>query len=307
MKTALLLALSVGQAPPATPSIDGAPGAGAASAPASRPALSPGGTGRDVQADLTVIYEIDEHHLKTQESWSLSNTSGKRIEPDSLVFALPENARRLRLDENVEGFTAPEAGQRFFATAPLLDGNHGIGAAYLTDLVGDSVTVPRSTPVNLRTVRVIIQNVSGLQFSASLPHDHRIRDLNGLEFAIFTLGPVPAGSSFEYGFDGLPSRSALPSYIALAVSLGLVGWMIFALTQPQPKPVRTMGVLSAEARRDRLLRALELLDRDRAENKIKPRRYTRRHEELMSELADVLREADRVEGDQARREVKGPS
>lgn len=309
MKTAWLLALYAGQTPALPPPAHEPPAtaAGPASAPASRPSLAHGGTGRDVQADLTVIYEIDEHHLKTQESWSLSNTSNKRIEPGALVFVLPENTRRLRLDENTPGFAAPDAGGRFFATAPLLDGAHGIGAAYLTDFEGASVTVRRRTPVNLRSVRLIIQKVPGLRFSASMPHQSRDRDLNGLEFAIFTLGPIPAGDAFAYTFDGLPAQSAVPSYLALALCLGMVAWMVFSLLQPRPKPAHTMGVLSAEARRDRLLKALELLERDRAENKIEPRRYARRHEALMSELADVLREADRVARDNPGREVKETS
>ena len=290
---------------PETP--NGAKAHGPTSAPASRPALARGGTGQDVQGDLTLIFEIDEHHLKTQESWTLSNSSGKQIEPRQLVFVLPEQTRRLRLDDNIKGFTAPEAGRRFLATQPLQAGNHGIGAAYLTKLNGDSVTIQRRIPVNLRTTRVIIENVSGLKFSSSIPHESRVRDLNGLEFAIFTLGPIPAGGTLEFSFDDLPSNSTAPAYIALAMCFALVGWMVFALFQPAPRNVQTMGVLSAEARRDRLVKAIELLERDRAEDRIKPKRYTRRYEELMTDLADVLREVERTRQTTPSREVKETS
>ena len=305
MMTALMTLCVVGQAstPSADPHATSPTTHGPASVPASQPSLSSDGHGSDVQGDATVIYEIDEFQLKTQESWTLANSSGKLIDSSELVFDVPNGTRLFRLDEDVQGFKAQDDGSRFFATEPLKGGTTVVSGAYLTGFNGDSVTVRRSTPVNLRTLRLIIQNVSGLKFSSPLPHDRRMADLNGLEFAIFTLGPIPAGSSIAFTLEGLPTHSTLPAYLALALCVGVVGWMLYALSQPRSRPMRTMGVLSAEARRDRLIKALELLDRDKAEDKIKPRRYAQRYDELMNELADVLREVDRV-GPSSRREAK---
>src|SRR5688572_20667098 len=131
-----------------------------ASQPASQPAqLQPGGTGADVSGTVTWIFEVDEKVLHVQESWSLSNESGRLVEKDHLRFPLPADTRRVNLDENVRGFKAAEDGSEIFATEAMGRGTKEISGAHMIDFSGDTVVVRRKLPVRLTGARVIVENI----------------------------------------------------------------------------------------------------------------------------------------------------
>lgn len=266
-----------------------------ASRPASQPNLQPGGTGADVTGQVTMILEVDEHRLKVQESWSLFNQSGKSIAAEHLVFRMPDGAFRLTVDEDVPGFTAEDDGSRFYATQALGAGQTPVAAAYFWPFDGDTAQTSRKIPVNVSGMRVIIENISGLQVTSNLEYTRRVRELNGLEFAIFDFSQLRAGQPFELRVSGLPNRSTLPRSLAVALVLGIVGWTFLALMSKSSGGSTTYGPLSARARRDQIVKALEILEQQRAAEQIKPKRYERRHGELMHELAEVLREIELAE------------
>ncbi len=265
--------------------------------PASQPAEAPaqiqlGGTGADVAGTLTWIYEIDEEVLHVQESWQLENTSGRLVEKDQLHFPLPARTRRVNLDKDVTGFAAAEDASEIYATEALGQGTKTVSGAYMVDFDGDSAVIRRTLPVRTTSARLIVENVDGLEITSNIQLDKRVRDLNGLEFQVITMAPIPAGGQVELHFDGLPSHITWPRRAALLVVIAIVGWMFWALQQPRSELASKIGPLSAQSRRDRIVRAIEILERDYSEDKIKEKRYERRHEELMTELAHVLREID---------------
>ena len=267
---------------------DGAP----PSAPSSRPAsIQPGGTGADVTADVTIIFELDERRFKVQESWTLNNNSQKMI--DSLTFNMPTGTTRLTLDENIKAFASNPPGTAFGTTGPLGLGSHAIGAAYFLGIEGGARTIQRQMPVNLTTARVIIEDISGLSVSGNTKVDCVPRDLNGLKFRVCNFAGVKAGETFEVRFAGLPSRPTWPRWLAVLISLALVGWMAYALRQPSTRTVTTaVSPVSAVARRDQIVRALELLKEDFDAEQVSDKKYERRRKELLTQLADVLREIE---------------
>jgi hypothetical protein len=267
-----------------------------ASQPASRPAqLMPGGTGADVTGNLTWIFEVDEKVLHVQESWTLSNESGKLVEKDHLRFPLPEGTRRVNLDEDVRGFKAAENSSEIFATEALGSGTKMITGAHMIDFSGDSVVVRRKIPVRLTGARLIVENIDGLEVRSNVEFDKRVRDLNGLTFQVVNFAPIQAGSIFEIELEGLPSRTTWPRRIAVLLTLAIVGWAAWILMRPKSSDASgKLGPLSAHARRDRIVKAIEILERDFSEEKINEKRYERRHEELITELAAVMREIDLV-------------
>jgi len=264
----------------------------AASQPASQPSLPSGGSASDVTAQATVIIEVDEHHLKTQESWSLSNGGGKSVPASQLVFPLPKGSRRLSVDEDVPGFKGADDSQSIFADRDLGAGSTTFAAAYFWDFSGDTARFSRRIPVNVNGMRVIIEDIPGVSVSSNVKYQSRVRELNGLAFAIYDFAPITAGQTFQVTVSGLPSRATWPRAAALAITAGIVLWLIFSLLQKDPREATTLGPLSAQARRDQIIKALEILEADKAEGSVKPKRYARRHGELMNELAVVLREID---------------
>lgn len=280
----LLLLLTAQGAPPAEPS----------SQPSSQPAaILPGGTGADVSARVTIIYELDETSMRAQESWSLSNSSGKSVDPNSLVFTLPGQVRRLELDERTSGFQVTANQVR--ATQPLNPGGKELGLTYAFDAPGDTLHLQRPTPVNIDAGRLIMEQVSGIKLEANVPFTSRTTNLNGIEFIIFDFGGVPAGGALDLKVTGLPSKATWPRNLAVLLSLGLVGWTAYVLLNQRilkAKVAPPLGALSAQARRDQIVKALEILERDRTGDAVKDKRYQRRHAELMQELAAVLREIE---------------
>lgn len=264
-----------------------------ASMPASAPALAPGGTGADVSATVTFIFELDEGRLKAQESWNFDNRSGKRIGTEHLVFTLPAGAQRLGVDEDAAGWKGAEDSTRFFAINPLGAGASSVGAAYFLPFSGSSLRTTRTIPVQTVGMRVIIEDVDGLKVSANLKHQHRVSELNGLHFAIYDFEPLKANQTLELTFSGLPSRSTIPRGAAVLACVLIFVWMLISIRSSKSE-VGTAGIgpLSAQARKEQIVKALELLERQFASQEVKERRYLRRHEELTRELAEVLRELE---------------
>ncbi len=264
----------------------------AASQPAGRPNLPAGGSASDVTGQVTIIVELEEHRLKTQESWTLNNASGKSVAAGQLSFPMPEGATRLSIDEDVPGFEAAKDGSRVFANQPLTGGQSTFAGAYFWPMDGDTARAVRKIPVNINGMRLIIENVDGLNVQSNLKFTNRVRELNGLNFAIFDFEPMRAGQVFDLTVSGLPSKTTLPRSITLALVFAVVVWVIIALLRKPESQDATLGPLSAQARRDQIIKALELLQADKAADKVKPKRYARRHTELMAELAEVLCEID---------------
>ena len=297
MIKALILATAIAQtgngaAPPAAEAPSSAPPSAPASAPSSRPAnLASGGTGADMTADVTMIFELDENRFKVQESWTLQNNSQKMI--DSVSFAMPDGTFRLTLDEDVKSFAANEPGTAFGSTGPLGPGQHTIGAAYFLSTRGASTTVRRKIPVNLTSMRLIIEDVPGLSVSGNTKVQCRKRELNGLNFNVCTFAGIQAGQVLETRFTGLPSRSTWLRSVAILLSIGAILWMVFALSRgAMTATASPLSAVAAPARRDQIVRALELLKEDFEAERVTEKRYERRQRELMDQLADVLREID---------------
>ena len=264
-----------------------------ASQPASQPNLPTGGTGRDVTATVTMILEPDENHVKVQESWSFSNTGGRIVDAAALSFPLPAGSRRISMDEEAPGFAGAEDGSRFYATQPLGAAPAAAALAYLWQTGGGSAELHRAIPVNVNGMRVIVEDIAGLEVTSNLRFTRRVRELNGLNFLILDFDPLTAGATWDLTVTGLPNHTTLPRTMAMVMVAGLVAWFLVQLASQRRSTAEVnLGAMAAPARRDRIVKALELLERDRAEDKVTDTRYARRHTELMKELADVLREIE---------------
>ena len=268
---------------------------GVAHAQASRPASGPVQPD-EVRAQLTLIFELDEHHLKVQEMWQLENPTTGSVPAADLEFPLGTSVRRFKLDEDVEGFAANAEGSLVRATRDMGPGSGGFAGNYLLDFDGNEAIIERTLPVPVAAARIILEDFDGLEVDGSTQFSRRLRDLNGLTFQVYDFGGLEAGHRFRARIGGIPTRTTLPRDIALVLSIAAFGWMIVQVARRRPNlqtsPV--LGALSAEARREQLLRALELLEEDRISGRIEGRKHDRRRKALMQELADVLREIDIV-------------
>ncbi|MCK6549488.1 hypothetical protein L6R52_26855 [Myxococcota bacterium] len=272
---------------------------GAASQPA-QPSSQPvvqgePGTARDVAAAVTIIFEVNERVLSVQEDWTIGNPANRAIPLDQLEIPTPRKSKFLRVEPTTKGYTARETSVGLQATEPLT-GQRTVQAGYILDLSGGSIDVNRPIPFSMQTVRIVIQDSPGLEVKTSVPSEKRTRDLSGVTYAVYDIASVPAGATLTISLDGLPSRTIWPARAALASVFAILAWMVWALvTKRAPGGGATSDVVSpmaARARRDQIVKAIEVLERDFAAEKIKEKKYERRRSELMKELAVVLREIE---------------
>lgn len=267
--------------------------AGAASQPASQPSLPGGGKGADATGQFTQILEVADGHLKVQESWSIVNASGKRIDRAEVELVLPGQTRRLSVDEDSKGFEGAETSDRVIATRDLGAGAHSLAFAYFLDLDGDTAVLDRTLPVNINGMRLILEDIDGVEVASNLKFARRTSELNGLNFAIYDFDPATAGMRLQLTVTGLPSHSLIPRRAATALVVLLFVGMVFGLvTQRSAAGPVGLGAMSAAARRDRIVKAIELLEADKADGDVADKAYARRHKALMTELSTVLRELD---------------
>lgn len=301
MNAALLVLLAIGQAAAAPP------------VPAAQPgeAAQTPGTASDASAEATIIYELGERQLNAQENWTLKSASGKTIPASEVRIPLPPKAKLLRLDEKQRsGFRAREDSTAIEATEPLGPQSRDLTAGYLLEVSGTSVEIERTMPFATERSRVVIQEAPGLTVTTNVKSERRTRDLGGHAFAIYDLAPMPSGTKLQLTINGLPARSQLPRRLAMAAVVVIVGWMLFALATrsvPRGDPdARAHNPVSARARRDQLVKALEVLERDFKTEQIKEKRYQRRRDDLMKALAAVLREVE-LESAEAQADFQGRS
>lgn len=271
--------------------------AAAGQAPSSQPASQPGTVTQDlrgVSAQITIIHELGDQSLRTQESWAIANHAGASIDPKLLTIEFPR-IRLLKLDDDVQGFEASEDRQTVRATRPLPPGTGSVSGAYILDTARGTATYRRRFPVEVEVLRVILEEAPGLTMVSNVEATRRSRDLNGIKFAIWDFARIPAQQEVNIEIRGIPYKSVWPSRVTLALAALIVLWAAYAIRTgrvPGTGVAGGLNPLSAAARRERILRAIQLLDRELAEEKVTENRYRRRHEDLTRQLAVVLRELD---------------
>jgi len=251
---------------------------------------------------MTVIYELSENALRAKESWRFRNEGGALIAADKFKLNLPENARRIVLDEDSKPFEIKD--QSIYHAAPLPVGELNLGIAYELPLDGDTALTLRNFPFSLGGARIISENLPGIEFTSSVQASKRTRDLNGIIFAIWDLGGVKPGQTLELKLSGLPTRGTLLRDLTIVCIIFILIWMTWALRQAAPSTDEMLidtprSIMSAGARKTRLLQALEVLDQDLASATIDEKQYTRRQKALLKELATTMRSCQLEEGSSA--------
>lgn len=265
--------------------------------PSSQPASPPAASSTDISqasAQVTIIHELGDQALRTQESWAIVNNGTSPIDPSVLTITYP-TIRLLRLDEDVQGFEAAEDRQTIRATRPLAPGTSAVSGAYILDTQRGTASYKRRFPVEVEVLRVILEEAPNLKLVSNIEATRRNRDLNGIKFAIWDFATIPANQEVSIEVSGIPYKPTWPKNLTLALAVLIVLWAGWAIRSGQVPGGEKSGVLtplSASARKDRILRAIEILDRDLEQEKLSENRYRRRHEDLTKQLAVVLRELD---------------
>ena len=273
--------------------------AGPASRPASQAVVPVGGKITDLYAELTVIYELGDNALRAKESWRFRNEGSYQLTPELFQITLPAGTRRVRLDENSAPFNL--SGTTLGLASPLPPGEHSLGLTYEFPLSGGSADIEQYFAFRMGGVRIIMENMPGLQLNASVQASKRTRDLNGIVFAIWDLSPFGPGQEMKVDISGLPTKQTWMRDLTLAACVLILLWMSFALLKGAPASTEGIvthqqNLMSASARKARLLDALDALSEDLDQNVIEKEQFDRRQKALLKELAITLRQHELEQG-----------
>lgn len=262
----------------------------AAHAQSSRPAGGPADPSA-LRAQLTLVYELDETAFRVQEMWQIDNPTGGTVPAGGLVFRVPASARGVRLGDDVP-FELADGGTTLVSNQGLGPGPTQLNLGYEVPLDDDSLDLDHTFPVAISLARVIFQRFPGMEVTGLGETQTREREFDGIHFRVFDLAGLPMGHRLTGHIAGIPLPSRLPKHIAVLLSLGALVWLAVGLGDRSRSARPVLGVLSATARRDQILRALELLETERANTGMKDKAYEKRREALVKELSSVLEEIE---------------
>lgn len=251
-------------------------------------------------ADGTLYFEANEQGLQAEESWAIRNVGSAPFPAERLVVSLGPEATSVHMEgDGSTGFALADDRRSVRATAPLPPGETRVlTLRYGVKLEGTRLSITRSLPFEISRARVILEDRPELTVGSSERVTRSTRELNGVNFAIWEMTGVPAGKRLELDLAGLPVRPIWPQGLALVAVAGVLVWAVGALRRGRPARASAAGggmqpvvtPLSGAARRERLVRAVELLDAEHAEGKLDDEQHGRRRRALVGELAVVLRD-----------------
>lgn len=251
-------------------------------------------------ADGTLYFEANEQGLQAEESWAIRNTGSAPVPAERLVLTMGPEVTSVHLEgDGAAGFALADDRRSVRATAPLPPGETRVlTLRYGVKLDGARLSMARNLPFEVSRARVILEDRPELTLGSSERVTRSERELNGVRFAIWEMTGVAAGKRIELDVAGLPVRPVWPQALALVAVTGVLVWAVGALRRGRAaRPVGGGGgaqpavvPLSGVARRERLVRAVELLDDEHAQGKLDDEQHGRRRRALVDELAVVLRD-----------------
>ncbi|MFO0725005.1 MAG: hypothetical protein U1E65_14595 [Myxococcota bacterium] len=249
-----------------------------------------------VIGEASITFELVEEGLQVEENWQLQNQSDAEIPAEGLVLRIDRTAKGVRLPPKSDGVEVSEADSAVRADRPLgPKQGRTFSFRYLVPVGGSKYEFHRLIDFGLVAAHVGFVDTPGLSISSSRPLSKRVRDFGGVRWMVWDMGAVPAGSTLEFQALGLPNAGWGPRPVALAAGALILAWAIWAFRSqraPGARARRTSGPDTAAARRERLLAALEILERDRKRERLDAAQHERRQRALLEELAVVLREAE---------------
>ncbi len=256
----------------------GAPGAAPGASSNAGGALSLGNNTRfaiEFQDDTIAVFYLLE----------IVNQSGAPVAPASpLVITLPAEAVGAALLEGASPLASVN-GRRVSIAGPFPIGVTSVPVAFRVESWGARHELTQAFPLPLDQVAAGVQRLSGLTVESAQASNVREATLSGNAFLIASGPGLPAGTPLRLTLVGLPHKSPLPLYTALALAATVAG--IGAWLAMRPGSGSDGSRQRLEARRARGLAALAALDADYRAGRLLAPAYEERRARLLADLERV--------------------
>lgn len=247
-----------------------------------------------------VQVEIVEESVEVYYVFDVNNPAQVAVEPpDPVLIELPAGAQGVTVLPGSSPRTSVDGGAVELG-GPFDPGVTPLRVAYILPYSGDRLVIEQAFPIDWDSVLLSVEKLGAVDYVSrqvnrrvEVPSETR----GGTDYMLGSGPRVAAGTSFVLELDGLPHHSRMPSNVALAVALvilGIGGWGAAAAPGPATAADGERGRLLA--RRETLFMDLVKVERQHRAGKIGATKHKSRRAELFRALERVYQ---RLEEDAA--------
>lgn len=267
-------------------------GLGTADSPAAAPPVSPGGPaapatggGLSLGNNTRFAIEFQDDTIAVFYLLEIVNSTGSPATlPAPLVITLPAEAVGAALLEGASPL-ASLSGPRVAVNGPIPVGATSVPIAFRVESWAARHEFSQVFPLRLDQVAIGVQRLAGLSVEAPQSSSIREASLSGQAFFIANGPALAAGSPLKVVLKGLPHKSPVPLYTALALGVVIAGVGVWLALTRERNP--DDGRRRLEARRARGLAALAATDADYRAGRVQTPAYEDRRARLLAELERV--------------------
>ena len=241
-----------------------------------------------------IIFEFPDDLMRVYYMLEIVNNARARVDIGGpLIVDLPEGAAGA---SPLEGSSpqATVAGSRITVTGPFASGVTNVMIGFQMPFTTSSITLEQKWPVPIEQVTVGSQKIGSLAITS--PQFSSVGDVksdNGVPFVLASGPGIPAGGTLRMQVSGLPVKSSVPRYVALALAaaVGLLGVWLAMHGSTDARDAQRKLV----ARRDALLAELAQIEQRSRAGRETPKDAARKPR-VMTELEQIYGQLDEQSG-----------
>ena len=243
--------------------------------------------------------EIVEESVEVYYVLDVQNPAQVAVEPATPVrIELPSGAQGVTVLAGSSPRTAADGGT-VELSGPFDPGVTPLRIAYILPYTGDRLVIEQALPIDWESVLLSVEKLGAVDYASSqvnrrveVPSETR----DGTDYLLGSGPRVAAGTPFTLELAGLPHHSRMPSNIALAVALAILGFGGWGAAATPGTAGADKGRERLLARREGLYADLVKVERQHRDGKIGPTKHRSRRAELFRALERVYQ---RLEEDAA--------
>jgi len=246
-------------------------------------------------ADSRIVVELGEETLSVFYLFDVVNVRTVPVASDTpLTLILPTGAVSPTVLRDSHPQTRSE-GTQVTLPGPFPPGNTPLRVAYVMPYSGDSAAVVQDLPVDLDALLLIIQKWGAMDVASdqiARRADMNPDGANGGTYIFAAGSPVRSGAAVSFEISGLPHHSRLPSTMALAAAVVILGIGVWVGAVPVDTDAGSERRRRLQNRREKLFADLVRLEQQHRACQIGATKYGNRRRELLVNLERIYGELD---------------
>ena len=246
-------------------------------------------------ADSRIVVELGEETLSVFYLFDVVNDRTVPVASDTpLTLILPTGAVSPTVLRDSHPQTRSE-GTQVTLPGPFPPGNTPLRVAYVMPYSGDRAAVVQDLPFDLDALLLIIQKWGAMDVASdqiARRADMNPDGANGGTYIFAAGSPVRSGTAVSFEISGLPHHSRLPSTMALAAAVVILGIGVWVGAVPVDTDAGSDRRRRLQNRREKRFADLVRLEQQHRAGQIGATKYGNRRRELLVNLERIYGELD---------------